>query len=608
MPRIFGILRPDGEPGRIAGLEQILAHVGLAKLQGLELPIFLAVTQDHEIRLDLSSDRETTVLIRDGQLPDERSLHPSGSAPGHIIEARNLNLTELEGAWTHLRFSAADMEQRLAIDRFGQHRLVFFHTRDGELVFASDIDTLRCHPGVETPLSAQAIYHYLFFHVIPSPGSIFKGIGKLPAAHQLLYNRSGYRLQRYWTAEFATHLDGTPEEKRNAVVPLVNSAVQRCGTTPDTGAFLSGGLDSSTVCGSLQSMQKQPTKAFSVGFDAEGFDEIKYAEAAARHFGLDHHVHYITPQEVTESVPLVAQTYDEPFGNSSAVPTYVCARFARSRGINLLLAGDGGDEIFSGNTRYLKQKIFQSYFAIPEFLRHRVLEPLFESRGKNSRLGHGPLRKISRYIDQALVPLPDRLQSFNLLRMLALDEVIDNEFLAAIEPEQPLEMMRDEWQALDGAHYQDRMLFLDWKFTLADNDIRKVTEMTRLAGLAVAYPLLDNDVVALATSIPPSVRMPDGKLRHFYRESVRSFLPPETLSKSKHGFGLPFGDWALTDPGLREITMDSLSSLRRRRILRDTFLQKLERQHMQEHADFYGNMVWVLMMLELWMDAHGVSE
>jgi asparagine synthase (glutamine-hydrolysing) len=287
------------------------------------------------------------------------------------------------------------------------------------------------------------------------------------------------------------------------------------------------------------------------------------------------------------------------------VPTLVCAEFAQSHGINRLLAGDGGDEIFTGNARYQKQKIFELYFAIPKVLRSSLIEPLFASRGKSSPLGRGPLRKITRYVDQALIPLPDRLETHNLLQMVKLAEVLEPDFMASINAGGPFEMMRHEWGALGDAHYQDKMLHLDWKLTLADNDLRKVSEMTNLAGVEVCYPLLDNDIVDLATSIPAGVRMPGMRLRHFFRESVRAFLPEETLAKSKHGFGLPFGEWARVDPSLREITMDALTGLRKRRILRDGFLVDVQRQHMEDHAGFYGNMIWVLMMLELWLDAHG---
>jgi asparagine synthase (glutamine-hydrolysing) len=607
MPEIFGILNPTLEPGLIERVEHNLSQKRLRKLDGTGPAIFLAVGPNCGEIYKNPGERKSTILIR-GHFPfaDNPDL-PGESSSRQTSQSKIPAPENLNGPFTHIDYGSSATQQSISVDRFGQHRVVYCHAGNGELVFASDIEILLCHPSVETRIDPQAIYHYLFFHVVPSPGSMYQGINKLPPAHKLEFDGRNTNVRRYWAPHFATTLNGTLDENKGAVVPMVKAAVDRCGVSQETGAFLSGGLDSSTVCGALQSLANKPAQAFSVGFAAEGYDEIKFAEAAAKKFGLDHKVHYITPQEVTDTVPLVAKAYDEPFGNSSAVPTYVCARFAKANGIRLLLGGDGGDEIFSGNTRYLKQKVFQTYYSLPKLVRTGLLEPLFASGNGSSRIGYGPLRKISRYIDQALVPLPDRLESFNLLRMVALDQILNVDFLDTIDSDMPIELLRQEWQALDGANYQDQLLFLDWKFTLADNDLRKVTEMTNLAGVEVAYPLLDNDIVEFAASIPASVRMPNGRLRHFYKESVKSFLPAETLTKSKHGFGLPFGVWARTDPGLREITKDSLSDFRQRRILTASFLDKLERQHMEDHADFYGNMVWVIMMLELWMQAHDAS-
>jgi asparagine synthase (glutamine-hydrolysing) len=604
MPRIFGILRNKDSARPNNHLERAVERAGLRRIGNLGPAIFLALGEDCEIIEAVDRDRATAMIIRP---PAPSQSFRENTAPAHSIGSTyNFDPASYNGPFTSIE-SATDGRQVISIDRFGQHRLAYARITSGEVVFASDIGLLRCHPEVSFRLDNQAIYNYLFFHVVPSPGSIFTGISKLPPAHRLEFDGSNCRISRYWTPHFANTLSEPVERTKETVVPTVIDAVGRCGVGPETGAFLSGGLDSSTVCGALQSIQTAAAKVFSVGFAAEGYDEIHFAEAAARHFGLDHHVHYITPQEVVDAVPRVARAYDEPFGNSSAVPTLVCAEFARSHEITRLLAGDGGDEIFSGNTRYRKQKLFESYFAVPKLLRSKVIQPLFATSGETSKLGKGPLRKITRYVDQALVPLPDRLESHNLMQMVALADMLEPEFIASIDVDQPFELMRREWNALEGVHYQDKMLFLDWKLTLADNDLRKVTEMTRLGGVEVCYPLLDNHVVELATSIPAATRMPDGKLRHFYREAVRTFLPKETLSKTKHGFGLPFGEWARTDPGLRDVTMDALAALRGRRIIRESFLSRLQRQHMEEHAGFYGNMVWVLMMLELWLDEHDLT-
>ncbi len=604
MPRIFGILRNKDGESPTAQVEAAVAQAGLSRTDILGPSIFLALGSDCTVTEIANNDGVKSITLKHRAEKADAGTQDSAATArmtGDVFDPARGN-----GPFTAIT-SSDKGNCSVAIDRFGQHRLAYTRIAGGDVVFASDISLLKCHPEVSFRLDNQAIYNYLFFHVVPSPGSIYHGIDKLPPAHMLRFDGNHCSTSRYWKPSFASSLDAPLSARKAAVVPAVIGAVKECGIGPDTGGFLSGGLDSSTVCGAIQSLQTEPAKVFSVGFAAEGYDEIGFAEAAARHFGLDHKVHYITPQEVASAVTRVAAAYDEPFGNSSAVPTLVCAEFARSHGVSRLQAGDGGDEIFSGNTRYRKQKIFQSYFTLPAVLRTGLVEPLFATRGNSSRLGKGRLRKITRYVDQALVPLPDRLESHNLMQMVALADVLEPDFMESVDISGPFKEMRREWSALEGAHYQDKMLFLDWKLTLADNDLRKVGRMTELAGVEVCYPLLDNSVVDLATSIPAAVRMPRGKLRHFYREAVRQFLPEETLSKSKHGFGLPFGEWARVDPELREITMGALSSLRERRIIRASFLDTLQRQHMEEHAGFYGNMVWVLMMLELWLGAHRAS-
>jgi asparagine synthase (glutamine-hydrolysing) len=596
MPRIFGILCLKKRPHVLTELANALARANLREIDGLGPSTYLAASEDSEICKIPTQSGSANILIQPSAFQ---------TASGTGAAEYDLDPASINGPFLLVKVPSPD-RQSLTIDRFAQQRLTFAKSRHGELIFASGIDLLACHPDIELVLHNQAIYNYLFFHEVPSPGSVYRDIHKLPPAHRLEFDGTNFHFERYWRPHFSDTLTDSLSTKRDAVYPAIIDAVRRCGMTPNTGAFLSGGLDSSSVCGALQSLTSEPVKAFSVGFRAEGYDEIQFAESAARHFRLDHRVHYITPQEVSDAVPRIAQNYDEPFGNSSAVPTLVCAEFARSCGVSRLLAGDGGDEIFSGNTRYRKQKIFESYFAIPNLLRSGLIQPLFATRSGSSILGKGPLRKITRYVDQALIPLPDRLETHNILQMVALAEVLEPDFIASIDVRAPFELMRREWDSLGEAHYQDKMLYVDWKLTLADNDLRKVTEMANLAGIEVCYPLLDNAIVDLATSIPARYRIPGLRLRHFYREALREFLPKETLTKSKHGFGLPFGEWARTDPGLRDITIGALTKLRKRRIIKEGFLASVQRQHMEEHAGFYGNMVWVLMMLELWLETHDV--
>src|SRR5690606_12461662 len=189
-----------------------------------------------------------------------------------------------------------------------------------------------------------------------------------------------------------------------------------------TGAFLSGGTDSSTVSGMLGKVSGKPAETFSIGFDAQGFDELDYARITSRHFGTNPHEYYVTADDVVEAMPLIAAAYDEPFGNASAAPTYFCARMAREHGIEVVLAGDGGDEFFGGNERYAKQGVFEHYGRVPGIFR-KLMEPVL----MNFPLGESimPVRKARSYIQQARVPLPDRMETYNFLHRSPLAEIFE---------------------------------------------------------------------------------------------------------------------------------------------------------------------------------------
>jgi asparagine synthase (glutamine-hydrolysing) len=381
--------------------------------------------------------------------------------------------------------------------------------------------------------------------------------------------------------------------------------VSRAVTNDRVGAFLSGGTDSSTVAGTLTQVRGQPADTYSIGFEAEGFDEMEYARITARHFGCSAHEYYVTPGDVADAVTLITSAYDEPFGNASAVPTYYCAKLAREDGRSVLLAGDGGDEIFGGNERYAKQKVFEAYWRLPSLLRRGLVEPALLGGSWMDRVA--VLRKARSYVQQARIPLPDRLETYNFLERQAHSEIFEPEFLAAIDPHQPRDIAREVFHRTTSQSAVNRMMHLDLKDTLADNDLRKVNVTCELAGVQVRYPLLDDGLVAFSGRLSPAQKVKGLRLRHFFKESLKDFLPPETISKSKHGFGLPFGVWMKRDNALREITIDSLRSFKTRGYLRPGYVDDLLHLHESSHAGYYGVMIWIVMMLERWLAAQEQS-
>jgi asparagine synthase (glutamine-hydrolysing) len=489
-----------------------------------------------------------------------------------------------------------------AVDRMGAVPFCYGLTRDQQLVMATTASLVASHPLLGSRLAAQALYNYAQFHVVPSPGTVFERISKLEPAQFLRYRDGRLELGHYWEPEFAQRASGSIEANGERLRTALESSVRRAVNGAATGTFLSGGIDSSTVTGMLARAGAKEAPAYSMGFKADGYDEARYARITAKHFGVPLRQFYVTPEDVQRELMIVAETFDEPFGNASAIPTLVCARRAKSDGVERLLAGDGGDELFGGNTRYARQKIFEVYHSLPAWSRSQLLEPLLLGWRLPERVPI--LSKIASYVEQARMPMPDRTESYNFLVRTPLDSIFEPAFLSVVNPRQPFELLRNRYAAAPTRSLVDRMLYLDWKFTLADNDLRKVGRMCELAGIEVRYPWLDDEVIELSTSLPADWKVHGQTLRYFAKRALTGFLPDAVIGKSKHGFGLPFGEWLKTSPALQEQMYALLDALKRRSIVQPTFVDTLIQHHRAGHAAYFGTMVWVFAMLEAWLQAH----
>jgi asparagine synthase (glutamine-hydrolysing) len=492
-------------------------------------------------------------------------------------------LREVRGRFCVILISDDGKEALMATDRFGTWPICYAE-RAGALHFADRANSI---PGIARQISSQAVFEYLFFHMIPAPTTIFEGVARLPAGHLLKWGAGSAQCIRWWQPTFDEHHTPDFAETRQRFLQIIEDDVTREATGHNVGTFLSGGTDSSTVTGMLCKTLGGPARSYSIGFDASGYDEMEYARIAARHFGADHREYYVTPNDLLDGIPRVATHYDQPFGNSSAVPAWICATRAREDGIDKLLAGDGGDELFGGNTRYAKQRVFGWYDDVPGLLRRGLLEPALALPGMNRLPG---VKKGVSYVEQARVPMPDRIHMYNMLVRLGMDTVFEPDFLARVDTDRPRRMQREVWQATN-AHSHI-------------NDLPKVIGTTRLAGLDVAFPLLSDELLELSATLPPEWKLKRLTLRWFFKEALRGFLPDEIIAKKKHGFGLPFGVWACQHAGLKALASDALGSFRSRGIVRPGFIDDLINIHLPAHPGYYGEMVWILMMMEFWMRSH----
>jgi asparagine synthase (glutamine-hydrolysing) len=543
--------------------------------------------------------------LRDG--PAFGSVEFADAVIQALLSDRERALERLHGEFALAAFYSSTNTALLAIDRFGIQSLCYSHKRDGELLFATSPRALQLRLGRDAAIDPQALYHFIYFHVVPSPLCIFRGVVKLGPAELTLVRGTNIEARRYWAPVFDESSRSDVATLSAGLLPAIQTAVDRCKPDYATGSFLSGGLDSSTVTGCLNKSLNGRASAVSIGFGTAGYDELAYARAAARHFGIKLIEYQVTADDVARVIPRIAREYGEPFGNSSAVPTFLCAAVAREHGITHMLAGDGGDEIFGGNSRYATQKLLAFYQRLPRGLRERILEPLLLRSALGAR--RSPLYKLRRYIEQARVPMPARMQSWNLIESMGPQCVFAPDYLGShpIDARRPLHDLAQVYDSAPARSIVNRMLFLDWKLTLADNDLRKVSVMCESAGVRVSYPLLDPRVVDLSTLVPPQQKVRGMKLRYFYRSAMKGFLPKTTLRKSKHGFGLPFGEWLRTSPHLRTLVYDAISDLARRSIFDVRFMEGVLASHAREHAGYYGSTLWLLCILELWLKEYRLN-
>jgi asparagine synthase (glutamine-hydrolysing) len=502
------------------------------------------------------------------------------------------------GAFAIAHWLPGQRRLMVAADRFGLRRIYYSATDQG-IAFSARLAGVFALPQLSTEIEPDALYAYMNFGTVPAPQTMYRMARRLEPGHVLVWDHGRVSTRPYWDVVY------TETRRRNAEAAVSSQTeeavrVALAGSEPKTtGAFLSGGTDSSTIVGLMTRLTGEPVNAFSIGFQEERYNELEYAELVARHFASLHRTHLVTPDEAFACVPELVDGFDEPFGNNSVIPTYLCARGARENGMRLLLAGDGGDEIFGGNERYKREQVFARYHRLPKAIRHGAIEPLLRTlpSGGSSILG-----KAQRYVARAAQPNPDRFYSSEFFVAQERHLLLSPDFLAAVRVDWPLEVARRHYRSAGAVSELNRLLHVDLKITLGDNDLLKVTRAADLAGMDVRFPMLDPPLVELMASLPVRDKVRGGKKRYLFKRAFSSLLPSAVLTKAKHGFGLPISDWLRTHGPFRDLARDALLSrqCRERGYLRADAMERLFQLHQEDRTPFYGDVIWSLLMLELW--------
>jgi asparagine synthase (glutamine-hydrolysing) len=492
----------------------------------------------------------------------------------------------------------------LAVDHFGIRRL-YYSTGPRGTAFASRLGAVVAAPEQSRVPDPAAIYDYLSFGYMPAPETAFQSVRRLSPGHLCVIRQGSSRIEPFWDMRYREedHREGRAASR---IYRLSHQAVGEAvrGLAPvRTGAFLSGGTDSSTVVGLMTRLTGEPVNAFSIGFHEDRYDELDYARLAARHFGAILHTRIVKPDDALAALPGLVDVYDEPLGNNSAIGTLFCAALAREHGVSRLLAGDGGDEIFGGNERYRVDQVFARYGRVPAPLRRALLEPVLLKLPADMP---GILGRARRYIRRASIPNPRRFYSYEFHVAQNAAELLEPDFLRRVQADAPWQVLEEHFRRPEAASELNRLLYLDLKLTIGDNDLFKVTRTAELGSVGVRFPFLNLPLVEFMGMLPASFKVRGLEKRYLFKRAFRSLLPREILAKRKHGFGVPTAEWLRSHSGIRELARDTLLSARteQRGYFRRGALEDLFARHDRETAPFYGDILWSVLMLELWHRRH----
>jgi len=547
---------------------------------------------------DLDNENELTLLVRSSSYPTANAR--TASLIAALYERVGEGFVEkLSGAFSVILWDRVRRVLLAAIDHFGINRLVYYS--DGRsLMIASRVDAFASMGDIDLGVNPKAIANILNFTTNMAPETTLTKVQRLTPGTLLIASNGSVRLKQYWDMRYDPNVPADEDRLANELEDVVERAVKATygsNSFEQKGAFLSGGTDSSTVVGMMARAGKGPVRAFSIGFKEQPFNEMRYAELAAKRFGARHYTYYVSSQDCFEALPRMVRYFDEPFGNSSAIATYFCAKLAAQHGVTLLLAGDGGDELFGGNERYRTDKIFASYRTLPRILREGLIEPVLTAMPRG-----GPFRRAHGYVRRANLPAVERFSSFQFLASHPAADIFEPDFLDAIGEYSFLDIPSRHYAQAAASDHLDRLLYVDVKITLADSDLPKVTCMSEMAGIRTRFPFLHRSVAEFSGRIPARLKLKRLEKRYLFKRAFRNLLPTEIIRKTKHGFGIPVADWMKSDPRMRELTRDVLLSRRasQRGYFRQSFVEELFRKHEADTSTYYGDTLWTFLILELW--------
>jgi asparagine synthase (glutamine-hydrolysing) len=499
-------------------------------------------------------------------------------------------IARLRGMFGLAIWDARSRTLLVARDRIGI-KPMYYAERNGRLYFGSEMKSVLEAPDLPRAIDLDALDHYLSFLYTPRDGSIFTSVRKLPPGHLLTWHDGRTTIEEYWKVPAAETFRGTEADAVQQLRAVLDDAV-RCHLLSDVplGAFLSGGIDSSLVVALMAEATGRRVKTFSIGFDEPAFDELEHARRVARHVGTEHHAFVVKPDAIGILDRMVSH-FDEPFADASAIPTWYVSEIARSH-VTVVLSGDGGDELFGGYDRYVPHPHVVAFDRYGSRALRRVAA-IAASRLPHGARGKNFLRHVSR--DQ-------QGRYLDAIRFFGADEkpeLLSPEVQRQLHGPDPETRLARHFERFARLAWPSQMMRFDEETYLPEDVLTKVDRMSMAHSLESRVPLLDNEVIEFAATLPASLKIKNGRRKHVLKEVAATLLPREVVERRKQGFGVPLGIWFRG--GLRELFADTLLSAAS--LQRGYFQAPYVRQIVEEHVSGKRDhtlRLWQLVVFEKW--------
>jgi len=513
----------------------------------------------------------------------------------HLYEELGVDcLKRLRGMFA---FAIWDERKRflfLARDRLGKKPL-FYHFDGKRLLFASEIKALLAHPSVTAAADPQAIDYYVSLGYVPGPFSAFKGVRKLPPAHYLTFSQGKLEVQRYWQVHYLPKLELSENAACAQIVERLTEAVKlRLISDVPLGAFLSGGIDSSAIVALMAKLSNAPVKTFSIGFNEPEYDETEHARSVAQQFGTEHHQFTVEPDAIDILETLVWH-FDEPFADSSALPTYYLSKLTREH-VTVALNGDAGDENFAGYPRYLVTLLSQYLYSGSGPLRGVMGSTA--AQGRKLFRDNSKMARCLRLIERTLKSGP-RLGYLRLMTHRPGESMYSADFASSVDRDAAEKLIMAAYDRSDAKHIVDATLNVDLDLYLPYDLLVKVDIASMAVGLEARSPMVDHEFVEFVATLPARFKISGLTLKAIFKKALRGLLPERILTRRKMGFGVPLDHWFRGQ--LSELLRDTLLS--QRSLERGYFRRRSVEQLVEAHISGRSNhqyQLWNLLMLELW--------